>query len=181
MSNRNEVLKKRYQVYRRLGYDSATSRALSFRSLDVSQLEISKKTGKLKRNTTTKQFIETDMKEWKNTQVIDRYNAKIVNIENDTVYTRHGMFTHDNRYKGENGKIISILRHQTRKVKDQKTGKWKTERVHLSTNQAYYFWYTMTQNNMSYKETQRQLLSNSEFEEYDKSKRARPRRSRRGR
>lgn len=177
MSARNETLKKRYQVYRRLGYDSATARALSFRSLDVSDLEISKRTGKLKRNSVTKQFIETDMKEWKNTQVVDRYNERIKDIPNDTVYSRHGMLTHDKRYKGENGKIISILRRQTRKVRDE-NGKLKTEKVKLSTNQAYYFWYVMTQNNLSYKETQRQLLSNKEFEDYDKNKKARRRRGR---
>lgn len=154
---RNEVLKKRYQVYRRLGYDSKTASALSQRSLDVSMLEISKKTGKLKRNTVTKTYINKTMQEWKNQQAIDNYNKRIETIENDTVYTLHGLFTHDKRYKGENGKIISIIKNENK----------------LSRDQAYYFWYFMKRYNLSYKETKRQLLSNKEFEDYDKRKRQR--------
>lgn len=154
---RNETLKIRYQVYRRLGYDSKTASALSHRSLDIGNLEISKKTGKLKRNSTTKEYIERDMIEWKRAKAIDNYHDKVKDIPNDTVYTRHGMLTHDKRYRGENGKIISIIKNENR----------------LSTNQAYYFFYIMTQHNLSYQEAKRQLLSNKEFEEYDKNKKGR--------
>lgn len=150
--SRSEVLKIRYQVYRKLGYDSETARALSKRSLDVSQLEISKKTGKLKQNSKTKNFIEKDMESWKRQQAIDNYHERIKEIPNDTVLTRHGMLTHDKRYKGENGKIISIIKHENK----------------LNTKQAYFFFYTMTQNNLTYKETKRQLLTNKEFEQYGK-------------
>ena len=151
---RNETLKKRYQVYRRLGYDSYTARALSHRSLNVSQLEISKKTGKLKRNHKTKVFIDKNMKEWQNKKAIDNYTKRIEKLENDTIYSKHGMLTKDKRYRGENGKIVSIIKHENK----------------LTTNQAYYFFYFMTQNDMSYSETKKQLLSNKEFEEYDKRK-----------
>jgi len=153
---RNLRIKKRYQVYRKLGFDSYTARALSQRSLNVSDLEISDRTGKLKRNKDTKQYINQTMKQWKREQAIDNYNNRIKSISTkDSTYpTRHGMFTHDKRYKGENGKIISIIKHENK----------------LSTNQSYYFWYIMTQNNLSYKETKKQLLSNKEFEEYDKRK-----------
>ena len=157
MANRNEVLKKRYQVYRRLGYDSVTSRALSQRTLDVSGVELSEKTGKLKRNSKTKQYIEKDMKSWKRTKVINNYHEEIKDIENDTVYSRHGMLTHDKRYKGKNGKIVSII---------------KTEN-NLTRSQAYYFFYVMTQSGMTYKQTKLQLLSNKEFEEYDKNRKGR--------
>jgi len=160
MANRNETLKKRYQVYRRLGYDSKTSRALSQRSLDVSNIELSDKTGKLKRNSATKQYIEKDMITWKHTKVIDNYNDEIKSIDNDTVYSRHGLLTHDKRYKGKNGKIISII---------------KTENG-LSRDQAYYFFYVMSQSGMSYKQTKLQLLSNKEFEQYDAKKKMRPKR-----
>lgn len=151
-ASRNETLKKRYQVYRRLGYDSVTSRALSQRALDVSGIELSATTGKLKRNTATKQYITTDMQKWKKTKVIDRYTDDIKSVDNDTVYSRHGMLTQDKRYKGENGKIVSII---------------KTEN-NLTRNQAYYFFYVMTQSGMSYRQTKTQLLSNKEFEEYDR-------------
>lgn len=170
-SNRAETLKKRYQVYRRLGYDSYTARALSFRSLDVSKLEISKKTGKLKRNSVTKQYIEKDMIEWKRKEVIDRYNKRVAqpvyqdrkNIKEiavtDTVFTPHGMLTHDKRYRGENGKIVSIIRRENK----------------LTSDQAYYFFYIMTSNNMTYQETKKQLLSNHEFEVYVSKSRRRKR------
>ena len=101
--NRNEVLRKRYQVYRKLGYNSATARALSQRKLNVDRLEISKRTNKLKRNKTTKQFIEHDMREYKLATVVDNYTKKARTIDNDTNYTHHGLLTHDRRYKGETG------------------------------------------------------------------------------
>jgi hypothetical protein len=154
-SNRNETLKKRYEVYRRLGYDSKTSRALSQRSLDVSKLELSEKTGKLKRNSETKKYIENERKTWDRKKSVDQYNDRIKSIKNDTTYTRHGLLTRDRRYKGENGKIVSIIKNENR----------------LSTNQAYYFFYMMTTYNLSYDETKKQLLSNKEFEMYDKKKR----------
>lgn len=147
---RNETLKIRYQVYRRLGYDSKTARALSQRSLDVSGLEISEKTGKLKQNRTTKQYIEKDMESWKRSKVVDKYKSRSYALTNDTVLSRWGMLTHDKRYKGETGKIISILKNEH----------------NLTTDQAYYFLYTMLQGNMTYKQAKTQLLSNKEFEMY---------------
>ena len=153
---RNETLKKRYQVYRRLGYNSKVSRALSQRSLDVSQLEISTKTGKLKANTNTKQYIEIDMREWKRTRAIDNYKHKTDDIiknrndNEDTVYTNHGMLIHDKRYKGESGRIVSIIKNSH----------------NLTTDQAYFFFYSMNENNWTYSQAKKQLLSNQEFEIY---------------
>lgn len=152
--SRNETLKIRYQVYRRLGYDSRTSRALAQRSLDVSDLEISKKTGKLKRNTVTKQYINTTMEQYKRRDAIDNYRKRYQRIVNDTNYTQHGLVTHDKRYKGETGKIITIIRQENR----------------LSHDQAYYFLYFMNRYGLSYTDTKKELLTNKEFEEYDKLK-----------
>jgi len=154
--SRKETLKKRYWVYRELGYDSKTASALSHRSLDVSGLTISKRTGKLTRNQTTKTYITKTMREWENKDAINNYVGRIETIKNDTVYTRHGMLTHDKRYKGENGKIISIIKNENK----------------LSRNQAFYFFYVMTQSGMSYEETKRELLSSKDFEEYDKRKKS---------
>jgi len=150
--SRAENLKIKYQVYRKLGYDSKTSRVLSQRSLDITGLEISKKTGKLKQNKTTKQYINVTMKEWKERDAINNHRERVRNIKNDTVYTRHGMLTRDKRYKGETGKIITIIKNQNK----------------LSTNQAYFMYYMMNTNNLSYQEVKKQLLSNKEFEMYDK-------------
>jgi hypothetical protein len=157
---RKDTLKIRYQVYRRLGYDSRTSRALSQRSLDVSGLELSKKTGKLKQNTTTKTYINETMEQWKRRDAINKHIDRMNDVKNDTVYTRHGMLVRDKRYKGETGKIVSIIKHENK----------------LSTNQAYYFYYFMSQQrlktNFTYEQAKKQLLSNKEFEEYDKRKRS---------
>ena len=156
-AKRNETLKKRYQVYRRLGYDSVTARVLSQRKLDVSQIEISDRTGNIKQNTQTKTFIEQTMKEWKRRDAIDNYRNRMNEIRNDTTYTRHGMLTHDKRYKGETGKIVSIIKNENK----------------LSNDQAYYFYYFMNENNMTYKQAKKELLSNKDFELYDKNKRGR--------
>ena len=153
--SRSETLKIRYQVYRRLGYDSRTSRALAQRSLDVSGLEISSKTGKLKRNTVTKTYLNTTMEQFKRRDAVDNYVRKSTRIDNDTNYTKHGLLTQDKRYKGESGKIITIIKQENR----------------ISTNQAYYFFYFMTRYGLSYMETKEQLLTNKEFEEYEKAKR----------
>lgn len=149
-----ENRKKRYYVYRRLGYDSRTAKALSYRSLDVSSLEISKRTGKLKQNRTTKEFINVKMDEYKRAKAIDNNRRKVSKIENDTNYTLHGLLTQDKRYKGETGRAITIIKNENR----------------LSRNQAFYFYYYMIRYNLSYAETKKQLLSNREFEEYDRNK-----------
>ena len=155
MSKRAETLKKRYQVYRRLGYNSKTASALSHRALDVSSIEISSKTGKLKRNKATKQFFDSGIREWENKKAIDNYSERMSDVKNDTVYSRHGMLTQDKRYKGETGKIVSIIKNENK----------------LTSDQAYYFFYIMNQSGMTYKQTQKQLLSNKEFEEYTRKKR----------
>jgi hypothetical protein len=118
---------------------------------------MSKRTGKLKRNSVTKAYINKDMESWNKSQVIDKYNARVEVMKNTTVYTKHGMITHDKRYKGESGKIVSIIKHENK----------------LSTDQAYYFLYVMQQSGMTYKQTKLQLLSSKEFEEYDKRKKGR--------
>lgn len=144
-----DTREKRYQVYKKLGYDSKTSRALSRRALKVDTLELNKK-GQLKDNATTKKYIATDMKEWKNSIAVDSYRERTKSIDKDTNFSRWGMLTHDKRYKGENGKIVSIVKNQH----------------NLTSDQAYYFTYVMLQGNMSYEQAQNQLLSNREFEVY---------------
>jgi hypothetical protein len=167
-----QTRKKRYLVYRALGYNSKTSTALSQRELDVSELEISKKTGKLKRNKKTKHFLE-NLDYYQEKTYVNNYNSRVsdykalytddyLNAEklpynkSGTVLTFHGMLTHDKRFKGENGKIIQIIKNQNK----------------LTTNQAYYFFYHMTQSGMTYQETREQLLSNKDFEMYEKRKQA---------
>lgn len=156
MRSRAETLKIRYQVYRRLGYSANVSRALSKRALDVSNLSISSKTGKLKRNHVTKSYVE-DLKANFGTQgsVVDRYKDYMAGQRHDGIYpTRWGMYTHDKRYKGYTGKVASYLKNQH----------------HLTTDQSYFFLYLQTRYGMSYAEAKKQLFSNREFEEYKKGK-----------
>ena len=155
--SRSEILKIRYQIYRKLGYNSRTSSYLSHKKLDVSTLEISKRTGKVKQNAKTKNFIQVKMKEFKNRDIIDAHQAKIKKVNNDTIYSQHGLLTHDRRYKGETGTIVGIIKNENK----------------LSNDQAYYFFYYMTKNNLNYETAKKELLSNREFEEYDKNKKAR--------
>lgn len=147
---RNETLRKRYHVYRRLGYDAKTSRALSQRALDVSELEISKRTGVLKRNKRTREFINVTMRDWKAEKAIDRYVQKVSRIRNDTVLTKFGMIVHDPRYKGETGRVISILKN----------------RHNLTTDQAYYFYYMIQTQGLTYERAKKELLTSKDFEIY---------------
>ncbi len=78
-------------------------------------------------------------------------------VDNDTTLSRHGMLTHDDRYKGETGSIVSMIQNEN----------------NLSNDQAYYMLYFTLTNNLTYEEAKEQLLSSKEFEEYDKLKKAR--------
>jgi hypothetical protein len=147
---RNETLKKRYHVYRRLGYDSKTSRVLSQRALDVSDLEISKRTGVLKRNKQTKEFVTVKMKDWKAEQAIDQYVKKVSTLKNDTVLSKFGMIVRDKRYKGETGRVIAILK----------------SRHNLTTDQAYYFYYMIQTQGLDYERAKKELLTDKDFEIY---------------
>lgn len=150
----NETLRIRYQVYKQLGYDSKTASFLSHRKLDVSELTLSKKTGKLTRNKVTKQYINVTMEKNKRRDYIDNHQAKVKVIANDTNYTLHGLLTHDKRYKGETGVVVHNIQRENK----------------LSNDQAYYFFFYMTQKHLSYDDTKKELLSNRDFEEYDKNK-----------
>ena len=70
-------------------------------------------------------------------------------VENDTVLTQWGMLTHDDRYKGRTGDIVSKIQSDT----------------NLTTEQAYYFLYTILQSGMTYEEAKAEILSSKEFEE----------------
>ena len=171
----NEKRKIRYHVYRRLGYDSKQASKLSNRSLDVRGLELSERTGTIKRNTATKNYVQA----WKERDEVEGYIKKTKSFKNDSTLTDFGMLTHDKRYKGETGKVVDTIRTQTYVKYNPKSGKLESEQIELSSDQAYYFYYMMNDHydendnlirGLSFKQAQEQLLSSKEFEMYAKKR-----------
>ena len=145
MSKKAEIYRKRYQVYRDLGYSPAEARKLRSRKLNVNEIELYKN-GKVKKN---KNYKET-IKELQ----IDAYKNKALSVDNDTVFSRWGMLTKDPRYKDDTEKMVKhlALKHG------------------INNDQAHYMLYMIVNSDMTYKEAQLQLLSKREFEMYVKGK-----------
>lgn len=145
---KSEVYRKRYQVYIDLGYTPEEARKLRSRKLNVNEIDIDKN-GKVKKN---KKY-----KELKKELQIDAYKNKAWSVDNETVFTRWGMLTKDDRYKDDTEKMVKylMLKHD------------------LSNDQAHYMLYMIVTTDMNYKEAQVQLLSKREFEMYDQRKASR--------
>lgn len=144
-----ETLKIRYNLYREAGYTVEEARKLRFKALDVSNIKVDKKTGKVVKKTNYKRA-KQDLK-------VDRYVIDSKEIKNDTTWSNWGMLTQDKRYRDDTARIAKYLQ----------------KRYGLSNDQSYYFIYTMFQSNMTFKQTKQQLLTNKEFEIYDKLKKQR--------
>lgn len=144
-----ETIKIRYNLYREAGYTAEEARKLRFKTLDVSNIKVDKKTGKIQKKTNYKRAKE-DLK-------VDRYAIDAKAIENDTTWSNWGMLTQDKRYRDDTARIAKYLQ----------------KRYNLSNDQSYYFLYTMFQSNMTFKQTKLQLLTNKEFETYDQAKKER--------
>ena len=152
MKNRsryNRLRKIRYQVLRDLGYSVKEAQRLRSRSLswlDTSKVRVSRKTGKVIKGKNYQRLLEN--------YDIDNYVDYIKTRKNDTVYSRWGMLTHDERYQDVTERYVNYIR--------------KT--FNLSNDQAYYFLYMMISNNMTFEEAREQLLTSEQFEMYDKNK-----------
>lgn len=144
-----DTLRIRYNLYRDAGYTPDEARKLRFKTLDVSNIKVNKKTGKIVKKTNYKRATK-DL-------TVDRYVNDVKELENDTTYSRWGMITQDKRYRDDTARIAKYLQR----------------RYKLSNDQSYYFIYTMFQSNMTFRQTKEQLLTNKEFEIYDKKKRGR--------
>lgn|SRR5574344_613394 len=152
----NEVVKIRYQLYRKAGYSSAVARGLSKRSLDVSAIELSKRTGKIKRNSTTRLFVE---RMTKSNRLVDDWSVKVNKVNHENYPTRWGMISHDRRFKGETGNVVTFLKNEN----------------HLSNDQAWYMAYIIQEYEIPYETAKTQLIGNNEFEIYHSKKRKKPR------
>lgn len=145
----NRLRKIRYQVLRDLGYSVKEAQRLRSRSLawlDTSGVRISKTTGKVIKGKNYKKLLRD--------YDIDDYVDRTKSIKNDTVYSRWGMLTNDERYQDETEKYVNYIR--------------KT--FGLSNDQAHYFLYMMIKNNLTFEEAREQLLTSESFEMYDKNK-----------
>src|SRR5690554_2341084 len=148
-SRYNRLRKIRYQVLRDLGYSVKEAQRLRSRSLpwlDTSGVRISKNTGKVIKGKNYQRLLKD--------YDIDNYAERTKTIKNDTVYSRWGMLTRDERYRDETEKYVNYVR--------------KT--FGLSNDQAHYFVYMMISNNLTFEEAREQLLTSEQFEMYDKNK-----------
>ncbi len=150
---RNELYKIRYNLYREAGYSPSEARKLRGRALDVGNLKLDRD-GSVPKDTEVFQDIANDLNVGR---VSQEHRDYLYKLENDTVYSNWGMYTHDDRYKDDTMRVVTQIQ----------------KNLNLSNDQAFYFFYTMVQYNKSYEEVKRELLSNKEFEMYDKNKLAR--------
>ena len=148
---RSEIYKIRYQIYRDLGYSPAEARAMRGRSLDVSVLKVDPSTKKVVKNRAYKAV----SKSMTGPKDINKFKNRAWRVKNDTIYSRWGMLTQDDRYRNQTDKIKNFIRTDLK----------------ISDDQAYYFLYYMTTNKKTYAQAKIDLLGNIEFEDYDKKKR----------
>ena len=143
---KSEIYKARYQVYRELGYSSEEARALRSKALDVSLIKINPETKQVVKNKTFKNITGS----MTGPRDVKKFVNKAWRVKNDTVFSRWGMLTQDERYRDNTAKM-----HQF--IKDS---------LKVNNDQAYYFLYYMTTNKMTYKQAKKELLSSKEFEMY---------------
>ena len=146
--SRNEVAKIRYQMLREAGYTVDEARKLRYQKLDVSDVKIKDK--KIVKNRKYQQILKTLKVENK----YSNYNQEMIKVKNDTVYSRWGMLTQDKRYKNKTAEVVQFIKKDM-KIKD---------------DQAYYVMWFMHTNNLSYRQTKEQLMTDSNFEKYRKIK-----------
>ncbi len=142
---RNETYKKRYHVFRDMGYSAKEATRLRSRALDVDNIKLDNSGNVIKKN---------NFKRTVRTHSVESYIDKMSTKPNDTVNTRWGMYTHDKRYKDDTAKMVRVIQKDLR----------------INNKQAYYFLYIMTTNNLTYEQTKEQLMSNQLFEMYRKRK-----------
>lgn len=136
----------RYQMYRELGYTPTEARQLRTRTLDVSPVQFNKKTGNIIKGKAYRNIRDS----YPRANAVDKFRRKAWEVEKDTVYSRWGMLTHDDRYKDNTAKIVKYLQNRHK----------------ISNDQAYYFLYYMTVNKVPYRHAQIELLSSRDFEMY---------------
>jgi len=156
----NRDRRKRYQVYRDMGYSPKESNNMSNKksAIDVSKIRMGRD-GKIKKG---KVYEET-----KEALIVNRYkdnnykrlkikqvNNKPVSPVNDSVYSVWGFLTQVEPYNDDT----------------ERTAKYLMDKRNLSNEQAHWILYYMIQHDQDYETAKNELLSNIEYEKYDSSK-----------
>lgn len=84
----------------------------------------------------------------------EQYNNKMSKTKNDTVLSRWGMYSQDNRYKDDTAKVAKLIEDDMK----------------LTNDQAYYMLYFMVTNKQSYKQAKEQMQVDPNFEMYKKDR-----------
>lgn len=142
---KSEIYKIRYQIYRDLGYTPAEARAKRSHSLDVSPIKLNEEK-KVKKNRAYKSIVNS----MTGPKDVKKFVNKAWRTKNDTVFSRWGMLTQDERYQDNTQKIRQFIQDDMK----------------ISEKQSYYFLYFMTQNKMTYQQTKEEMLTNADFEKY---------------
>lgn len=157
---RNQLYKIRYHALRLLGYSSKeASRLRSRKDIDISRIRINKN-GEI-----SKWLLNKKAKLNHTKKIVNSYLKWARNVENDTIYTKWGMLTHDKRYRDKLKKVAKTMENNFKNFYGPGKG--------LSNDQIYYFLYFAVQGEYTYEETANQLLTSKEFEIYDKRKQLR--------
>ena len=78
------------------------------------------------------------------------YKKKMDAIPNDTVLSRWGMYTHDERYREYTASMVKKIQ----------------EDMNINNDQAYYMLYYMVSNNISYEKAKEDMKVDEKFEIY---------------
>src|SRR5690606_26154196 len=102
--NRNQLYKIRYHALRLLGYSSKeASRLRSRKDIDISRIRINKD-GEISKWSLN---IRTKLNHTK--KIVNSYLKWARTVENDTIYTKWGMLTHDKRYRDKLKKVTKTM------------------------------------------------------------------------
>lgn len=137
---RKDILKIRYAILRDIGYTAKEASKLRNRSLDIGNVKV--KEGKVVK----KNNYKNQVKEVRQGQFVTFAKT----VKNDTTLSNWGLLNQDERYRHQTTEYINFVRRD----------------LNITSDQAYYFVYTMLQTGMTYKETKKELLANKEFEIY---------------
>ena len=85
------------------------------------------------------------------------YKKKMDAVPNDTVLTRWGMYTHDDRYKDYTASMVKKIQ----------------EDMNINNDQAYYMLYYMVSNNIDYERAKEDMKVDERFEMYRTTRRRR--------
>lgn len=157
--NRNQLYKIRYHALRLLGYSSKEASRLRSRDIDISRIRINKN-GEI-----SKWSLNQKSKLNQTKKIVNSYLKWAKNVENDTIYTKWGMLTHDKRYRNKLKNVTKTMEQNFKNFYGPGKG--------LSNDQIYFFLYFAVQGEYTYDETANQLLTSKEFEIYDKRKQLR--------